>query len=587
MATGLAPLEDDDGARVSTPAGSPRVTPPTDRPETRSPLKRPTLASEADLALVPTSPLARTVQERYGDMGWRKPKETSGTLNRVYLYRFDSIESNMRLLADIAFYRERLPGTVPDHRQDEFQKVLTYLRDSYTRGVEVARAQVTNEANETLHREAEKNSLSWEDRARELERQLALKCEQREGLLVRDKDSELLYAERVLEVRRKEDRLRQGGLISSLREKLRTFKRNHQEEILLVREATRDEDNSKGVANDLLQSQYDQNLASAQDEARSKALGFEERSVQYLTLSQAYAELERQWVQLQVEEKAVELQQTTPRKTNNAPYATYGIPTLSRMGSLCHRRLRSGLPLPFVLTTASMSRPNRDAGSYPSSGAYAQPVRVGYTQPSPQSRGGYGGGYSGRTNPLAPPGSGYGAPFGAAVTLKDLLVVEDPHMEDPAGTMVVLLALREPDPVGTALVPDSPIHPGSAHQRHEFIQKTLSRKVAEIPDNSRPKSIETIWEYAWRIADASRKAGLQVNRTVVMMVNGCSDAEVAVCLRGASVRPETIEISLDYLIERDVGIDRRMDGSRSVAPSTSTRSARSTPRTPSHDFNGT
>ncbi|RHY42390.1 hypothetical protein DYB34_002027 [Aphanomyces astaci] len=34
---------------------------------------------------------------------WRKPKETSGTLNRVYLYRFDSIESNMRLLADIAF----------------------------------------------------------------------------------------------------------------------------------------------------------------------------------------------------------------------------------------------------------------------------------------------------------------------------------------------------------------------------------------------------------------------------------------------------------------------------------------------------
>ncbi|ETV82924.1 hypothetical protein H257_04694 [Aphanomyces astaci] len=442
MATGLAPLEDDDGARVSTPAGSPRVTPPTDRPETRSPLKRPTLASEADLALVPTSPLARTVQERYGDMGWRKPKETSGTLNRVYLYRFDSIESNMRLLADIAFYRERLPGTVPEdileayeeftrgsevqklavsllfafqaiedwarllgvqdsqlvemadglpraaetdesHRQDEFQKVLTYLRDSYTRGVEVARAQVTNEANETLHREAEKNSLSWEDRARELERQLALKCEQREGLLVQK------YAERVLEVRRKEDRLRQGGLISSLREKLRTFKRNHQEEILLVREATRDEDNSKGVANDLLQSQYDQNLASAQDEARSKALGFEskekqdlrererileeevqrrqrmervseeeqqrllrseetvwelqesilteqnrERSVQYLTLSQAYAELERQWVQLQVEEKAVELQQTTPRKTNNAPYATYGIPTLSRMGSL-------------------------------------------------------------------------------------------------------------------------------------------------------------------------------------------------------------------------------------------------------------
>ncbi|RHZ05438.1 hypothetical protein DYB37_008047 [Aphanomyces astaci] len=98
------------------------------------------------------------------------------------------------------------------------------------------------------------------------------------------------------------------------------------------------------------------------------------------------------------------------------------------------------------------------------------------------------------------------------------------------------------------------------------MQKTLSRKMAEITDKSHRKSTETVPEYAWRIADASREAGLQANRAVVMMINGCSDAEVAACLRGASVRPETIEISLDYLIERDVDIDRRTDGNNPVQP---------------------
>ncbi|RHY69442.1 hypothetical protein DYB34_014101, partial [Aphanomyces astaci] len=69
---------------------------------------------------------------------------------------------------------------------------------------------------------------------------------------------------------------------------------------------------------------------------------FRERSVQDLTLSQAYAELERQRVQLQVEQRAVDLQQRTPRKTNNAPYARYGIPTLSRIAFIgesgCHKK---------------------------------------------------------------------------------------------------------------------------------------------------------------------------------------------------------------------------------------------------------
>ncbi|RHY59212.1 hypothetical protein DYB30_011790, partial [Aphanomyces astaci] len=42
-------------------------------------------------------------------------------------------------------------------------------------------------------------------------------------------------------------------------------------------------------------------------------------------------------------------------------------------------------------------------------------------------------------------------PSGAEVTLRDLLVMEDPDIEDPAGTTVVLLALREADPEETAL----------------------------------------------------------------------------------------------------------------------------------------
>ncbi|RHY51066.1 hypothetical protein DYB30_011667 [Aphanomyces astaci] len=765
LATGLVPLEDDDGARVSTPGrkreadGSPDVSPPTDRPETRSPLKRPALASAADLALVPTTPLARTgtdgptltlartgtdgresdaetlerysipvpapgytslVQEGYGGTvsgtptgtpTWNGPGVPGNTIvatitvatggirdiQKAYEEFTRGIEEQQRTASLLFFQqanedRARLLGvqesqlvemaegllraaeTHESRRQDEFQKALTYLRDCYTRDLDVARAQVTNEANEALLREAEKNALSWEDRTRELQGQLALKWEQREALLVRDMDSDLLVArrlheevlsqvqkdaERVLEVRRREDHLRHDGLMSSLREELRTLKRNHQEEILRVREAARDEDTSKGVAYDLLQSQYDRDLASARDEVQSKASElesvqealrdlsfresanvacgncqilekekrdlrealrerersleeevqrrqrmervweeehrrlreseetvrelqesilteqnrleqtllseqgrrqdleqlvqeqfmtltqeraqsgedpspgtrdqlererhtneevlrqveearscleteklqlrgqeatlFRERSVQDLTLSRAYAELERQRAQLQVEQRAVDLQQRTPQKMNNAPYATYGIPTLSRMGSpskgsgITHttfttapllpatrsntstpRRafdqtcfmqqtevltesaslrmpptftVRDTTPLPFVPTAAPMSRPNRDADSYPSSGAYGQQLGAGYTQSSPrascnrvgvclsgllwsgtrggglQPRGSYGGGYSGQTNPPAPPGSGpnggdYGGPFG-------------------------------------------------------------------------------------------------------------------------------------------------------------------------------
>ncbi|RHZ31501.1 hypothetical protein DYB26_010561, partial [Aphanomyces astaci] len=161
----------------------------------------------------------------------------------------------------------RAAETNENRRQNEFQKALTYLRDCYTRELDVAWAQEINEANEALRREAEKNALSWEDRTRELEQQLALKWEQCEALLVRDKDSDLLVtrrlheevlsrvqkdAERVLEVRRREDHLRHDGLMKNSGPSSGTIKR-------------------KSYYYGKLPSQYDQDLASARDEVQSKA----------------------------------------------------------------------------------------------------------------------------------------------------------------------------------------------------------------------------------------------------------------------------------------------------------------------------
>ncbi|RHZ28516.1 hypothetical protein DYB31_012301, partial [Aphanomyces astaci] len=199
LATGLVPLEDDDGIRVSYPGrkrkadGSLDVSPPTDRPETRSPLKRPALASAAVLALVPTTPLARTGTDHptltLARTGTDDRESDDETLERYSIpVPAPLVETAEGLL--------RAAETHESRRQDEFQKALTYLRDCYTRELDVARAQVTNEANEALLREAEKNALSWEDRTRELQGQLALKWEQREALLVWDRDSDLLVARR-------------------------------------------------------------------------------------------------------------------------------------------------------------------------------------------------------------------------------------------------------------------------------------------------------------------------------------------------------------------------------------------------------
>ncbi|RHX98374.1 hypothetical protein DYB25_014307, partial [Aphanomyces astaci] len=385
LATDLVPLEDDDGARVSTPGrkreadGSPDVSPPTDRPETRSPFRRPMLVSAADLALVPTTPLARTgtdgptltlartgtdgrdadaktlerysipvpapgftsLSKRYGNTSvatitvatggiqdiqkayeefTRGIKEQQRTASLLFFQQANEDRASLlgvqeSQLVEVAEGFLRATKTHESRGHDEFQKALTYI---------CVWAQVTNEANEVLHREAEKNALSWEDQTWELEQQLALKWEQREALLVRDKDPDLL----VLEVRRREDHLRHDGLLCSLRKELRTLKRNHQEEILLVREATRDEDISRAVGRgaihdtqehtqcgedsspwtrDQLERERHANeeVLRQVEEARTcleteklqfrdqEATLFRERSVQDLSLSQAYAELER------------------------------------------------------------------------------------------------------------------------------------------------------------------------------------------------------------------------------------------------------------------------------------------------------
>ncbi|RQM30991.1 hypothetical protein B5M09_013447, partial [Aphanomyces astaci] len=285
LAAGLVPMQDDDGARVSTPGqkretdGSPDVSPPTDRPETRSPFRRPILVSAADLALVPTTPLARTgtngptltlartgtdgrdadaeTLERYsipvpapgftslvvegyrgmvsgtptGTRTWNGPGVPENTIVATITVATGGIQDiqkayeeftwgikEQQRTASLLFFQQanedrasllgvqesqlvevaegflRATKTHESRGHDEFQKALTYLRDCYTRELDVAWVQVTNEANEVLHREAEKNALSWEDQTRELERQLALKWEQREALLVRDKDPDLLVA---------------------------------------------------------------------------------------------------------------------------------------------------------------------------------------------------------------------------------------------------------------------------------------------------------------------------------------------------------------------------------------------------------
>ncbi|RHY23795.1 hypothetical protein DYB25_013815, partial [Aphanomyces astaci] len=57
----------------------------------------------------------------------------------------------------------------------------------------------------------------------------------------------------------------------------------------------------------------------------------------------------------------------------------------------------------------------------------------------------------------------------------------------------------------------------------EFVQKSMSAKMAEITQNSLRKVKETVREYAWRINDAAQDLELRHSQAVQIFIDGCKD----------------------------------------------------------------
>ncbi|RHY99138.1 hypothetical protein DYB31_015033, partial [Aphanomyces astaci] len=339
-------MQDDDGARVSTPGqkreadGSPDVSPPTDRPETRSPFRRPMLVSAADLALVPTTPLART-----GTDGPTLTLARTGT---------DGRDADAKTLE-----RFSIPVPAPG-----FTSLVV------------------------------------------------------EG-----------YRGMVLEVRRREDHLRHDGLLCSLRKELRTLKRNHQEEILLVREATRDEDISRAVGPGAIHDTQEHTQCGEDSSPWTRDQLERERHANEEVLRQ----VEEARTCLETEKLQFRDQEATlfrERSVQDRPSYKWNKELWNSNKGRLGRR---------TMPVAARSR-----------------VHAAFHSP--------------------------GAATGVVtqVTLRDLLVVEDPDMEDTEGTTVVLLALREADPEETALVPDSPTHPWSPVRLHVVNARKYAAKFDSV-----------------------------------------------------------------------------------------------------------
>ncbi|RQM20341.1 hypothetical protein B5M09_008582 [Aphanomyces astaci] len=81
----------------------------------------------------------------------------------------------------------------------------------------------------------------------------------------------------------------------------------------------------------------------------------------------------------------------------------------------------------------------------------------------------------------------------------------------------------------------------------EFVQKSMSVKMAEITQNSALKAKETVRKYAWRINNAAQDLELRHSQAVQIFNEGCKDTGVASCIRGSETRPHTIQECLDYL----------------------------------------
>ncbi|ETV63914.1 hypothetical protein H257_19150 [Aphanomyces astaci] len=73
------------------------------------------------------------------------------------------------------------------HRQGVFNEALTYLRDGLARELEVARAQMTNEANEAFHVEVKKNENEWTSRMQDLQERLTSEWESQKALILRER----------------------------------------------------------------------------------------------------------------------------------------------------------------------------------------------------------------------------------------------------------------------------------------------------------------------------------------------------------------------------------------------------------------
>ncbi|RHY10351.1 hypothetical protein DYB36_012006 [Aphanomyces astaci] len=115
----------------------------------------------------------------------------------------------------------------------------------------------------------------------------------------------------------------------------------------------------------------------------------------------------------------------------------------------------------------------------------------------------------------------------------------------------------------------------------EFVQKSMSAKMAEITQNSIRKAKETVREYAWRINDAAQE--LRHSQAVQIFIDGCKDPGVASCIRGSETRPGTIQECLDYLRFRDMDLDMRFNDANGHDVPRSTSSATRVNRTNSTD----
>ncbi|RHY68992.1 hypothetical protein DYB30_012810 [Aphanomyces astaci] len=291
---------------------SPNVSAPTDRHDSRPPLKKLALAEEDELA-VTCPPLS----VKSGLEEWDSDNATTngGTrdLERAYLEYTRGIEESERTATD-RFFRQlqedqarlldsretRLVEMAENmtraaeahelHRQGVFNEALTYLRDGLARELEVARAQMTNEANEAFHVEVKKNENEWTSRMQDLQERLTSEWESQKALILREKDSQVAMltqqsaeklrsiraeAAHAMEVRHMEETIHHESALNQLREDLRSAKRAHVEDVQLLAGESRKDIATMESVYEARDEQRAQELASSRAEVLMKSAELE------------------------------------------------------------------------------------------------------------------------------------------------------------------------------------------------------------------------------------------------------------------------------------------------------------------------